>query len=121
MKHLQLILGTIAICTCSYAKEIHGYSIGTNIPMERIFVDIPSKPPRPRSIRKSPKVYQDGHSLILPPSCLKIEIQKDGQTLYETFLSKAEVVIAIPETITGTCLLYITLSNGEQYFGIINF
>lgn len=85
MKHLQLILGTIAICTCSYAKEIHGYSIGTNIPMERIFVDIPSKPPRPRSIRKSPKVYQDGHSLILPPSCLKIEIQKDGQTLYETF------------------------------------
>ena len=115
MKHLQFILGTIAICTCCYAKEVHGYSIGTSIPMERIFVDIPSKPPRPRSIRKSPKVYQDGHSLII-----KIEIQKDGQTLYETFLTKAEDAIGIPETITGTCLLYITLSNGEQYYGIIN-
>lgn len=120
MKQLQLILGTIAICTCCYAKEVHGYSIGTSIPMERIFVDIPSKPPRPRSIRNSPKVYQDGHSLILPPSCIKIEIQKDGQTLYETFLTKAEDAIGIPETITGTCLLYITLSNGEQYYGIIN-
>lgn len=26
MKHLQFILGTIAICTCCYAKEVHGYS-----------------------------------------------------------------------------------------------
>ncbi len=34
MKHLQFILGTIAICTCCYAKEVHGYSIGTSIPMK---------------------------------------------------------------------------------------
>ena len=109
MKHLQFILGTIAICTCCYAKEVHGYSIGTSIPMERIFVDIPSKPPRPRSIRKSPKVYQDGHSLILPPSCIKIEIQKDGQTLYETFLTKAEDAIGIRDYHRNLFIIYYSI------------